>query len=84
MMNPPDGIPLLVPYDRGPVFAASRDVKNDFHAAQSGLVMASGYFGLAEHDAMLETIEENQSRAGRQLYDDRLQHLSPAWLDAAP
>ena len=52
-VNPANRLLLLMPYDRRPLLAASRHIKDDLHAAKTRLRVAPGYLIFAEHDAVL-------------------------------
>ena len=52
-VNPANRLLLLMPYDRRPLLAASRHIKDDLHAAKTRLRVAPGYLFFAEHDAVL-------------------------------
>ena len=52
-VNPANRLLLLMPYDRRPLLAASRHIKDDLHAAKTRLRLAPGYLFFAEHDAVL-------------------------------
>ena len=52
-VNPANRLLLLMPYDRRPLLAASRHIKDDLHAAKTRLRLAPGYLFFAEYDAVL-------------------------------